>query len=456
MRSTPSRVASRYHRPPASTRPTGSTVRHRAGPSRAEYRSRSRLPAKTARRTAARCRSGSGSPSHPPRRTSTRSAASTASRRAASGIAATILRTAAANAGPSPPKKKRGRRGGGGRGGEGRGRRRQPARRPRDGSVGAGSAGSAVWGYLSEALVHGWDLAVATRQGPRPIPVRRGGAGADAARAAGGAAAARSRSRHRSAPRPGARADRAARPTGAGTPDRAHDHERGAASGTGSSEGARTGGTPRRDRRPAPAGRDAGPPGRGARRRRPRRPPTRPARRRPRRSSPTVGTPPSDVCPMLSIKEGSYASPEYPVVPHYPTSGRRRPQQVIGVDDPISVALLGKKALPVCGVLGVDGVAGDHRVEPGLAPVALRSQQSAQALRLLLPRPERPRHLHGHAGLGQVDREVGDLADHQARHLAPAERVVERLHAPGCASSPARSGSPAPRPAPRAAPGTRR
>ena len=51
--------------------------------------------------------------------------------------------------------------------------------------------------------------------------------------------------------------------------------------------------------------------------------------------------------------------------------GDRRPEDVVGVDDPVRVALLGEEPLPVGGVLGVEGVARDHRVEVGLPAVGL-------------------------------------------------------------------------------------
>src|SRR3712207_5669024 len=69
--------------------------------------------------------------------------------------------------------------------------------------------------------------------------------------------------------------------------------------------------------------------------------------------------------------------------------------QVGGVDDRVRVALLGEEALPVGGVLGVEGVAADHGVEVRLPAVGLGAEHPAQPLGLLLPRPEGPRHLDG-------------------------------------------------------------
>ena len=65
--------------------------------------------------------------------------------------------------------------------------------------------------------------------------------------------------------------------------------------------------------------------------------------------------------------------------------------EVLGVDDPVGVALLGEEALPVLGELGVDGVAGDDRVEVRGLALGLGAQQPAEPLRLLLPGAERAR-----------------------------------------------------------------
>src|SRR3954463_11618140 len=61
-----------------------------------------------------------------------------------------------------------------------------------------------------------------------------------------------------------------------------------------------------------------------------------------------------------------------------------RAQDVVRVDDPVGVALLGEEPLPVGGEVGVDGVAGDDGVEVRGAPVTLGSQHPAEALGLLL------------------------------------------------------------------------
>src|SRR3954447_21599543 len=93
------------------------------------------------------------------------------------------------------------------------------------------------------------------------------------------------------------------------------------------------------------------------------------------------------------------SSPRSPAVLRTPRSGG----EVLGVHDPVGVALLGEEALTVLGELRVDGVAGDHRVEPGGLAGGLGAQQPAQPLRLLLAGPEGARDLDRHLGRGQVD-----------------------------------------------------
>src|SRR5687768_4875607 len=62
-----------------------------------------------------------------------------------------------------------------------------------------------------------------------------------------------------------------------------------------------------------------------------------------------------------------------------------RAGQVGGVDDRVRVALLGEEALPVGGVLAVEGVAADDGVEVRLPAVGLGPQHPAEPLGLLLP-----------------------------------------------------------------------
>src|SRR5699024_7219358 len=65
-------------------------------------------------------------------------------------------------------------------------------------------------------------------------------------------------------------------------------------------------------------------------------------------------------------------------------ASRRRSQIRVRVVDGVRVTLFGEKTLPMCGVIGVDGVAGNDRIEMRLVPVGLRAQQPAEPLRLLL------------------------------------------------------------------------
>src|SRR5260370_1073279 len=102
-------------------------------------------------------------------------------------------------------------------------------------------------------------------------------------------------------------------------------------------------------------------------------------------------------------------------------------EDVVGVDDAVGVALLGQEALAVGGVVLVEGVAGDDRVEAGTGPGGLGAEHPAQALRLLLPRAVRPRDLDRDGGLRQVDGEVGDLRHHEDRDLPGPERVEQPL-----------------------------
>ena len=101
--------------------------------------------------------------------------------------------------------------------------------------------------------------------------------------------------------------------------------------------------------------------------------------------------------------------------------------EVLGVDDGVGVALLGQEALPVGGVLLVGGVAGDDRVEVGLAAVLLGAHDPPEPLGLLLARAEGARDLDRDARPGQVDGEVRDLGDHERADLPAAEGVVKAL-----------------------------
>ena len=76
------------------------------------------------------------------------------------------------------------------------------------------------------------------------------------------------------------------------------------------------------------------------------------------------------------------------------TVGRRRvgvalvlplSQDVVRVDDRVGIALLGQEALPVRGIILVDGVPADHRVEVRAATIGFGAQHPAEPLRLLLP-----------------------------------------------------------------------
>ncbi len=100
-----------------------------------------------------------------------------------------------------------------------------------------------------------------------------------------------------------------------------------------------------------------------------------------------------------------------------------RRQQLVGVDDPVRVALLGQEALAVRREVLVDGVAGDDRVEARLVPVRLRPQHPAQPLGLLLARAEGAGDLDRDRRLRQVDGEVRDLRDDQHARSRPARKA---------------------------------
>src|SRR4051812_25894843 len=103
--------------------------------------------------------------------------------------------------------------------------------------------------------------------------------------------------------------------------------------------------------------------------------------------------------------------------------------------DLIAIPLLGEKELTASGVIQLDRIPCDQCVEHCLtAPSAvdvsrntLRTQDSPKPLRLLLPAAERPRNLDGDVRVGQVDREIRDLADDQSRNLPRLESFVERV-----------------------------
>ena len=51
-----------------------------------------------------------------------------------------------------------------------------------------------------------------------------------------------------------------------------------------------------------------------------------------------------------------------------------RSEQVIGVGDPVGVALFGEESLTMCRILRIESVARDHRIEVSLTAVVLGSQ----------------------------------------------------------------------------------
>src|SRR6185436_10032612 len=85
------------------------------------------------------------------------------------------------------------------------------------------------------------------------------------------------------------------------------------------------------------------------------------------------------------------------------------PQQLVRLHDPVAIALLGQEELAVVGEIELLGVAGDQSIEVRLAPIGLGAQDAAEALGLLLARPEGARDLDEQLGVGQVEREVADF-----------------------------------------------
>src|ERR1044072_2905584 len=88
---------------------------------------------------------------------------------------------------------------------------------------------------------------------------------------------------------------------------------------------------------------------------------------------------------------------------------RRSGRDGVRVEDRVAVALLREEPLAVLREVLVDGVARDERVEVGREARLLGAQRATEALRLLLARAERARHLDGDRRLGEVDREVRHL-----------------------------------------------
>ena len=290
---------------------------------------------------------------------------------------------------------------------------------------------AAVWGYIREALVHGWDLAVATGQSPEADPSRprrcwrRRGGCCRPSRAAG-----RSRSPHRS-PRGRGPGRPSGWPTGAGTA--AADRRRGGSGPRPSLRHrrllggrARASGTSRR-RWSAPAGRGAGQPDRAAlhecRHGHPRR-----QNDDARQSSPTRQ------CPFVNLLLWSPQPARCPAPPntrwyaYYPTSGNAGPSRsaasTIGTRSPARRGSAAGARRTRC-----RGCRGDHRVEVRLPAVGLGPQQPAEPLGLLLPRAEGARDLDGDRGLRQVDGEVGDLGDDEAsgsRRVRKASKSCSR------------------------------
>src|SRR3546814_13601974 len=72
----------------------------------------------------------------------------------------------------------------------------------------------------------------------------------------------------------------------------------------------------------------------------------------------------------------------HPGSPGEPTDGATVRSQIVLVDDPIGIALLGEEPLPVLREVRVHRVARDDRVEVRGLPLRLGPQQASQALQI--------------------------------------------------------------------------
>ena len=79
------------------------------------------------------------------------------------------------------------------------------------------------------------------------------------------------------------------------------------------------------------------------------------------------------------------------------------------------------------GEIQLPGVARHEGVEVGRATIGLGAQDAAEALGLLLARSEGARDLDQQVGVGQVEREVADLREHEQLLFALAEGLVQLL-----------------------------
>jgi len=124
-----------------------------------------------------------------------------------------------------------------------------------------------------------------------------------------------------------------------------------------------------------------------------RREPARPPERYPAESPLRPPPSPREHCPAesplrLPHQHGSAASTIRPIVRWFATcgqgvqkldnspcllpAGNRRAEQVVGIHDAVGISLLREEPLSVGRIVRVEGVAGNHRIEMGLASVDFR------------------------------------------------------------------------------------
>src|SRR5437660_1265539 len=77
-----------------------------------------------------------------------------------------------------------------------------------------------------------------------------------------------------------------------------------------------------------------------------------------------------------------------------------RVQQFLRILYHVAIPLLGQEKLAISRELLVAGIACHNGVKVGQSAISLRSQDTPQALRLLLSRTERAGHLDGHICIG--------------------------------------------------------